>query len=151
MTGAVRDVMSKDPVVIQEGDSCQEALARMYRRRVRHLPVLDGHGLVIGVLTDRDLRHHLLSSSVIGNLGQVPVAALLEKVLVSAVMSAPPVVTNPEVSLSDAVKLMRERRLGSLPVVEGRRLVGILTESDLLRRLVAADAVDVEAIVVSYP
>ena len=68
-------------------------------------------------------------------------------------------VTSPEAEFADATKLMRERRVGALPVVDGHRLVGIITETDLLRRIVAADTAgggtptmdDTTAIVVSYP
>jgi CBS domain-containing protein len=149
---AVRDVMSPDPVTVRGEDSGQEAASTMCRERVQHLPVLDRHGLLVGIVTDRDLRHHLLSPAVVDDLGRIPTSALLERVRVSDVMSAPAFVTSPEAPLSDAVKLMRERRFGALPVVEGRRLVGMLTESDLLRRILAAGSADhdVDRVVVPH-
>ena len=79
---------------------------------------------------------------------------LLKHGRVVDVMSAPAFVTGADVDLVDAVGVMRERHVGALPVVDGRQLIGILTETDLLRRILDADAeadVAVSEIVVSYP
>lgn len=104
-------------------------------------------------MTDRDLRHHLLAPEVITELGHVPVSKLLETARVREVMSWPVLVTCADADLTTAVATMRDRRIGALAVVEGRRLTGIVTETDLLRRIIAADCddPDVAAIVVSYP
>lgn len=149
----VKDVMTPNPVVVRDDETCRDAVERMSRHRIRHLPVVDASGCLEGVLTDRDLRHYLLSAPVMRELGRVPVATLLKQGRVVDVMSAPAFITGGEVDLTAAVRVMRERRVGSLPVVEGRRLIGILTETDLLRRIVGAEAedADVECIVVSYP
>jgi acetoin utilization protein AcuB len=154
----VKDVMSTSPVIIRGDETCEDAAARMWRHRVRHLPVVDASGCLEGVLTDRDLRHYLMSEPVLPDLGHVRVASLLKQARVGEVMSAPAYVTTADVELTAAVKIMRDRHVGSLPVVEGRRLVGILTETDLLRRIVGEDTAaadsaeaEVEQIVVSYP
>jgi CBS domain-containing protein len=156
----VREAMTAVPVTIRAGETAEAAAACMARHRVRHLPVVDAHGALEGVVTDRDLRHCLLSPAVMDQLGHVPVTALLAKVPVRDVMASPVVVTTPETELPDAVAVMRDRRVGSLAVVEGPRLVGIITETDLLRRVMALDTIepratpdddDVVAIVVSYP
>jgi CBS domain-containing protein len=76
---------------------------------------------------------------------------------VRSIMTWPVLVTSPDAPLSSAVATMRDRRVGALIVVEGRRVLGILTETDLLRRIVAAEpaAHGIEAavadVVVSYP
>lgn len=85
----VRDVMSRQVVTIGESDSCQEAVARMHRARVRHLPVLGPAGRLVGIVTDRALRHHLFKPRVYRDLGTLPVDVLLKAVPVSEIMSAP--------------------------------------------------------------
>ena len=55
----VRELMSRQVVTIGTGDSCLEAVTRMQRSRVRHLPVVSREGLLVGIVTDRDLRHPL--------------------------------------------------------------------------------------------
>ena len=127
---------------------------RVQRHRVRHLPVVTGDGTVAGMLTDRDIRHHLFRPEVFSEVGTVDVQSLLKKVTVSEMMSWPPVTTTPETNITEAASQLRRARVGSLLVVEGDRLLGILTETDLLREIVRADGwccPEVETIVVSYP
>ena len=57
----VRELMSRQVVTIGTGDSCLEAVTRMQRSRVRHLPVVSREGPLVGIVTDRDLRHHLFT------------------------------------------------------------------------------------------
>ena len=158
----VREAMTTVPVTIRAGETVEAAASSMARHRVRHLPVVDGEGLLEGIVTDRDLRHYLLSPAVIGELGHAPVTALLAKACVRDVMASPVLVTTPDTELSAAVAIMRDRRVGSLAVVDGRRLEGIITETDLLRRVMALDTPeprtttatdddDLMTIVVSYP
>jgi len=145
--------MTRNVKTVHASVSCRAAVALMYRDRIRHLPVVDGAGSLIGIVTDRDLRHRLFSPSVFDKIGTVPVEALLESVPVRDVMSAPVVTAGPEDDLETAAGAMREDKVGSLPIVENGRVVGIITETDLLRRIVQADSCceDVETIIVSYP
>jgi acetoin utilization protein AcuB len=86
-------------------------------------------------------------------VGTVPVDTLLSEVRVRDMMSAPVVSVGAGAELEEAARVMAERKLGSLPVVDHGRIVGIVTETDVLRRIVGADAccADVQTIVVSYP
>jgi len=149
----VSDLMSRSVVTIGPGQSCHEAAARMHGARLRHLPVVDEAGGVVGVVTDRDLRHALFAPVVLREVGTVPVGTLLGRVPVKEVMSAPAVTVAPGEHLEVALARMMRERVGSLPVTEGDRVVGILTETDVLRQVVRADAgcTEVAAIVVSYP
>jgi acetoin utilization protein AcuB len=148
-----KDVMSAAPVVTRGDENCHDATTLMFRRRIRHLPVVDAAGQLEGILTDRDLRHYLLSPAAARDLGRLSVATLLKQARIRDVMSWPVFVTSPDTDLAEVVKVMRDRRVGALPVVEGRRVVGIITETDLLRRIVTADTADdeVACVVVSYP
>jgi acetoin utilization protein AcuB len=149
----VRELMTEGIATIDETMSCHDAVERMMRRRVRHLAVLDGQGHLRGVVTDRDLRHHLFDPRILTQVGTVSVESLLKAAPVSHLMSAPAVTIDADEPLEAATRLMLQRKIGSLPVLERGRLVGILTETDVLRRIVGDDACcrDVETIVVSYP
>jgi acetoin utilization protein AcuB len=150
----VRELMSPNVVTIGTGASGHEAVEAMAKNSLRHLPVVTGDGAVAGMLTDRDVRHHLFRPEVFTEVGKVDVQSLLQRVTVSEMMSWPPVTTSPETSITDAAAALRRARVGSLLVVDGTRLLGIVTETDLLRELVRADGwccPEVESIVVSYP
>jgi acetoin utilization protein AcuB len=150
----VHDLMSRNPVTITEWSSCRDAIERMHRARVRHLPVLDADGALVGLITDRDLRHHLFSSPVFPEVGKTSVDALLQIARVSDVMSSPAVTIDASDDVAEAARRMRQGKIGSLPVVEAGRLVGIVTEIDVLRKVCQADEArspEVLDIVVSYP
>ncbi len=149
----VSELMSRNVVTIDTAASCHDAVALMARARVRHLPVVDA-GALVGVVTDRDLRHHLFRPGVFEAIGTVPIENLLETVPVKDIMSTPVISARAGDSLEAAARLMLEDKVGSLPVVDDGRVVGILTETDMLRQIVRADACccpEVEEIVVSFP
>ena len=149
----VSDLMSRNVVTIGESDSCLEAVGRMHGARVRHLPVVNAAGMLHGVVTDRDLRHHLFAPRVLKEIGTIAVDILLKAVPVSEVMSSPVLSVPAHADILEAARIMLEDKVGSLPVVEGGRLVGIVTETDVLRQICRFDAEckEVAEIVVSYP
>lgn len=151
-TMRVRELMSAGIVTIDEQASAHEAVQQMARHKLRHLPVVGQKGRLVGIVTDRDVRHHLFEPDVHRQVGTVSVERLLAAVPVANIMSTPVVTVEPDEPLEEAVRRMRRGKLGSLPVIEGGRLVGIVTETDLLRRLVGADAgTEVGEIIVSFP
>jgi len=128
MTLTTEDIMTRDPVTIEPQAPLSAALETMRERRIRHLPVVDGAGRLVGILTDRDLRHACFAR----------IRALTESftdITVEEVMTWAVVTIHPEASLRQAAAVMFDRRIGGLPVVRDGRLVGILTERDLLRAL----------------
>ena len=122
MALSVRDVMSTDLVTVRPAESVRRAYEIMRDRRIRHLPVIENDRLV-GILSDRDLRPILLSPGLTG----ASVAELMSEALTTIA---------PDASVEDAASLLVVRKIGCLPVVEGDRLVGIVTETDLLAVLV---------------
>jgi CBS domain-containing protein len=136
----VRDLMSREVVSIGTMGSCLDAVVRMQRARVRHLPVVNREGLLVGIITDRDLRHYLFSPRMFQALGSTRVDVLLDGVHVAEIMSTDVVTAAPDTNLADAASTMRKEKVGSLPVLENGRVVGILTETDVLRHIVRADA-----------
>ena len=150
----VSDVMTRNVETISAAAPAHAAIGRMVTRKVRHLPVVDQLGSLVGVVTDRDLRHHLFSPGVFERIGRVSSDELLKAVTVKQVMSSPPISVRADDHLETAARLMVECKIGSLPVVEGDRVMGIITETDLLRRIVIAEesrTPECEAIVVSFP
>jgi acetoin utilization protein AcuB len=149
----VSALMSRGVVTIGEAETCYEAVARMCRRRVRHLPVLDREGALVGIVTDRDVRHRLFALDVYRPLGQVPVSTLLRQAPVRAVMSAPVLQIGAAADVAEAAERMRQEKIGCLPVVEASRVVGMVTEIDILRHIAGAEApTNPELdIVISYP
>ena len=149
----VNQLMSSGVVTLQTDASCHDAVTLMVRNKIRHLPVVDRDRRLCGIVTDRDLRHRLFQPDVFHAIGRVPVERLLSDVSVREVMSSPVVSIGGDAGVDEAARLMRDKKLGSLPVVEHDRIVGIVTETDLLRNIVGADACcsDVETVVVSYP
>jgi acetoin utilization protein AcuB len=150
----VRQLMSRNVVTVGPSDSCLEAVARMHRARVRHLPVVDAMGDLIGVVTDRDLRHHLFDPRVYQQVGTIAVDILLKAVPVSDIMSSPVLSVESDDEVVEAARIMLEDKVGSFPVLENHRVVGIVTETDVLRQICRADQScppEVADIVVSYP
>lgn len=116
--------MSADVVTVDPDTTLADALEAIRSNNIRHLPVLDG-GKLAGVVTDRDLR-----------LALGPRGEPADGATVSDVMSPSPITVSPDTPVEEAGRVLIEHRIGCLPVIENDELVGILTESDLLRSFV---------------
>lgn len=137
----VKDVMTQDPITIDPEAPLGTAMEVMRDRHVRHLPVVDDTGRLIGILTDRDVRQAAFAPALAERLSLRAqrrlraLGAVMEELCVRDGMTWVVVTTHPEATLSHAALVMFERRVGCLPVVKDERLVGILTEHDLLKAL----------------
>ena len=125
----VKDAMKSALATVHPDEPILEAVARMVERQIRHLPVVDRSGRLVGILSDRDVR------TAIGD----PVEALaresagLESMPVSSVMTTDVVTARPEGSLADIARRFVDDRVGAMPVVaEGGSLVGIISYLDVL-------------------
>jgi CBS domain-containing protein len=117
----VRDVMQTDLPVVPSDASASEVAARMVARDWRHVLVSDADGALLGLVDRLRLMRHL--SRLEGEDGGEPIVLFLLR---------DPVVTAPTAPLADAVRRMARHRIGSLPVVDGGRVVGLLSERLLL-------------------
>jgi acetoin utilization protein AcuB len=125
----VAERMARPASTIRRDATAKAAWNLMKARRIRHLPVVDAGGRLVGIVTDRDLRQVPFHP---GNAGPARPASLpVERVMTAAVMTV-----RPDTEILDAARIMHEQKIGALPVVEHGRVVGILTEIDLLRALV---------------
>jgi len=130
MTKTVRDIMTIEVTTLQRNDSLQLVKDIMTLGRVRHFPVMDD-GKVVGVVSQRDLYKASLGS--VMKYGEKAQRAFLEGIVVKEVMSDPPITIAPHASVQEAARLMMEKKVGCLPVLEGAQLVGIVTETDMLK------------------
>ncbi len=127
----VRDVMSRDVHTVKRNDELAIADALMKQERVRHLPVLDEDGEVCAVVSQRDLFRGALLRAL--GYGSRAAELMLKQVSVKEAMSAEIQTTAPDMPVADAARLMIERKIGCLPVIENGKLVGIVTETDFVR------------------
>lgn len=115
----VADRMKGEAITVTPQTTVMEAVRLLTENRIRHLPVVEGKR-VVGIVTDRDLKRVAASPA-------IPV---------SGVMSKPVVTVKPETLIEEAAQLLVAHKIGGLPVVEEDRLVGILTETDVLEAFV---------------
>jgi acetoin utilization protein AcuB len=136
MNMRVDDCMTKRVVSVKPRDSAVHARAIMEEHRINQLPVLEGTKLV-GIVTDRDLRDAFPSlAETLVTPTRTPKGGEPDKIPVEDLMARDLLTVTPETSLAMAARELRRQRIGALPVLQGGRLVGILTRSDLLDALV---------------
>lgn len=127
----VRDFMTPNVVTVRADDTVAKAYDLMLDNRFRHLIVVDGEGDLVGLLTHRDLlRHALIERTGLPLSLQIGV---MKRVCVEEVMTSEVETAEPGQWLQEAAALMFDNKYGCLPVVEGSRVVGIITESDFVR------------------
>lgn len=114
----VGKIMVTKPITVSPEASVHQALRLMQHHGIRHLPVMTGDKFA-GWVTARDLY-------------QVLLAAMIEKITVQDVMITDPITVSPMTPIDEAAHLMHDYKIGGVPVLEGERLVGVLTVADLL-------------------
>jgi CBS domain-containing protein len=147
-TPLVKDFMTPIPVTIGRTETVESAVKLMEENQISGLPVVDEQGLLVGILSEGDLLvreaplqtplYMTLLGSIIYFESPMQFHQHMKKalgMLVQDIMTANPVTIGAGVSLAHAAQLMLEKRVNRLPVVEGNRLVGILTRHDLVSAL----------------
>lgn len=129
----IKDRMTRPPITAPPEMPMQEALKLMRERRIRRLPVVDKKGKLIGIVSDRDLLH--ASPSDATSLSVWELNYLLSKVTLKDVMTKNVITVTPETPVQEAARIMAEKKIGGLPVVQAGKVVGIITETDLFRVL----------------
>lgn len=132
----VQEIMTTDITTVGRNDDLRMVDDLMEGGHLRHMPVLEDADLV-GIVSQRDVFSARMSSTMgVGEKGQ---RGFLHTILVKEVMSHPVTTIGPETLVSDAASMMMDQGIGCLPVVSDSRLVGIITKTDLLRRLRETD------------
>jgi acetoin utilization protein AcuB len=134
--GFMREKIRRNPVTIGPEANFFEVRSLIHDKGVRHLPVVDKENHLIGIVTDRDIREAAPSDATLLSIQELNY--LLGKLKVSAFMTPKEklITINPDTLIEEAVKLMRDNKIGCLPVVEEGKLYGIFTETDALDHLV---------------
>lgn len=132
----VRDLMTEDPVSVPPEADLQTARDLMDQHGFRHLPVVDAEGAVLGLLSQRDLMQRALAPT--DDLTVSAQRDVMAAVSVESVMTADIEVVEPDAAAAVAAQLMLENKYGCLPVVDGDRMTGILTEADFVRHVAEA-------------
>ncbi len=132
-----RDVMTPDPACISTTATLADAVELLYALDVRHLPVVDEDGALVGMLSDRDLRTFALGPR--EDLGR---ALQAMNAPVASLMSTEIVAVDPETDVAEVIDLMLQNHLAAVPVTEPSshsELLGIVSYFDLLRNIYAQE------------
>jgi CBS domain-containing membrane protein len=127
----VRDLMTSDLVTLDHNEKLVVADDVMRLGRIRHLPIIDENGTLVGIVSQRDLFHSGLMKAL--GYGSHAQHNMLDLLAVKEAMKTDVVTTTPNTPLVDAAKLMLERKIGCLMVMDGKKIAGILTEGDFVK------------------
>lgn len=130
----VRDIMTTDVVTLERNEPVGKADALRKEKRIRHFPVVDSEGRLVGVLSHRDFFRSALAAAL--GYGERGYQGVVKTLPVKELMTDSVVSVAPDAPVAEAARLMAEKKIGCLPVVDGDLLVGIVTQSDLLRLLI---------------
>jgi acetoin utilization protein AcuB len=119
----IRSLMIPDPISITEKTSIKEAIEVMKVNSIRHLPVTGEANMLVGFVTLADLRTGLIPSMVAG-------------LTLSDLMIKNPIIVDPDSEIEIAAQLIYKHKISGIPVVKKGKLVGIITESDMLRAFI---------------
>jgi CBS domain-containing protein len=126
----IAEVMSRTVVTLTPEQTLRDAVELLRSKHIRHLPVVEDSKL-IGIVTDRDVKR--ATPSLLSGVDRDEYDRVLDETKIAQIMTREPMTVTPESELKAAVKVFIERKVGALPVVSGSKLVGIVTEIDLLK------------------
>ncbi len=132
----VRTRMTANPIVVTPDTSFEDALQLLREKKVRRLPVVDKQGNLVGIVVEKDLLY--ASPSPATSLSVFEVHYLLSKLQVKDVMTKRVITVGEDCPLEEAARIMVDHKIGSLPITRDRRLVGIITETDIFRSMAEA-------------
>ncbi|MET3682665.1 acetoin utilization protein AcuB [Alkalibacillus flavidus] len=126
----VEEMMSKPIVTLSPNDLIEEALVLLNEHKIRHIPVIDDDQQVVGILSDRDIRD--ATPSILENDQNKDIL----KHDVSSIMTSPVITVHPLDFIEDIASIFYDHEIACVPVTKGNQIVGIVTEKDLLYRLI---------------
>ena len=129
----VQDIMTTPPITVEPDMPVLDARQLMATHRIRHLPVTED-GRLMGMISDRDIRLNLPSPAT--SLSVWEINFLIARLTVGAAMTKTVITVDPERDVAEAGRIMLDHKIGALPVVLRGTVVGIVTETDLLRAFV---------------
>ncbi|HPH95227.1 MAG TPA: CBS and ACT domain-containing protein [Anaerolineaceae bacterium] len=130
----VGERMARPVITVPPDMPIQEALNLMHKEKVRRFPVVDSHGKMVGLVSEKDLLN--ASPSDATTLSVWEISYLLSKITVEKVMSKKLITITEDTPIEDAARLMADKKIGALPVLRDNELVGIITETSLFKILI---------------
>jgi len=132
----VSERMATDVITIGPEDTIAEAKNKMSKSSIRHLPVVDSKGVVVGIVTDRDMRD-AMPSTLIKKSNYEETVAKIMNYLVSDIMTRNPITIYGYFTIQDALLVIQKKKVGALPVIDEQgNLIGLLSTRDLLTAFV---------------
>ncbi len=130
----VKNRMTRSPITATPKTTYNEAMRLMENNDIRHLPILNKKGMLVGIVSHSDMLE--AEPSRVSTLSVYEIASLLEKVTMDQIMSRPVKAIQHDCSISEAAHYMLEAEIGCLPVMDGGELVGIITDTDIFKTFV---------------
>ena len=130
----VRDAMSRPGVIFRQDMTVGAAVQAMRTRKIRHAPVVNDKGALVGIVTDRDLRQAVLEPALAEEMEAL--SRTLRTRTVKEIMTWGVTTVKPETEIRQAARLMYTNKIGALPVIQNGRVAGMLTSSDVLKMLI---------------
>ena len=131
----IKEWITREVITVGPETSVKQAFGLMKSMGIRHLPVVNGKALLVGIVTDRDLRRPQISD-VFKTWDEL--YRINDEIAVEDVMVSPVITIKQDAMIKEAAKLMAQNRIGALPVTDPKgKLTGIIAESDILRAFVA--------------
>jgi acetoin utilization protein AcuB len=131
----VQDIMQREVVTVNPESKLGELMSLLGRRGIRHLPVLD-QGSLAGIISDRDLKGAMASLATSGSTASLQ--SRLDHLTAADIMTRAVITIGPMFPVEEAARVMVTKKISALPVTEGTRLVGIVTDTDVLHLFVRA-------------
>ncbi|HMD89232.1 MAG TPA: CBS domain-containing protein [Anaerolineaceae bacterium] len=123
--------MTRTVITISPETDMEEALNLMHREHIRRVPVVDKHGTLVGIITEMELLQAAPSDAT--TLSKFEIRELMDKVKIESLMTKEVITVTEDTPLEEAAGIMIDNKIGGLPVVQGEKVVGIITETDLFK------------------
>ncbi|MDN4606995.1 acetoin utilization AcuB family protein [Sporosarcina highlanderae] len=126
----IEEIMKRDVIALSPHHTVKDALSIMQEKKIRHLPIVSETKELLGIITDRDLKE------VLPSLYSDTTDVTVYKKPLSEIMTSNPIIGHPMDFVEEAAVVFYDNQIGCLPIVSNNKLVGILTETDLLYKYI---------------
>lgn len=131
----IAELMTSEPVCVFAEDPVSDVYTIMTEQDIRHVPVVDHDGRVEGIITQRDLMKHVLFA--FDDMTVMEKKANLTDIYARSIMTPDPETITTDILISEAARMLIDNKIGCLPVTDGRKIIGIVTESDFVKQAIA--------------
>ena len=133
----VRDWMTANVISLGVNSSVLDAAEILREKNIRQFPVIDAKGLLVGIVSDRDIRDAMPSKFIPGDAVDGKSGGLYT-LTAGDIMTLDPITVTSDAAINEVAELLVKHKIGGLPVVDGGQISGIITQADVLRFLCAA-------------